>query len=357
MTGEATPGAARRLPRGAAGQGRDGRGDRAASPTSMLEHASRIEVAGRDASTSSAPAATARTRSTSRRWRRSSSPATGVPVVKHGNRAASSASGSADVLEALGRPPRPARRRGSPRSRTEAGIAFCFAPVFHPALAARRRSPRRELGVADRLQLPRPADQPGAAAVRGGRRRRRADGADHGRGASPSRGATRARLPRRRRARRADHRPRRRTVWWVRDGAVTEQTARPADVGLAAADPVEPARRRRRAQRRRRRATCSAGEPGPVRDAVLLNARHRARDGGRAERRRPCRRRARSRAAVRRRAWTRAPRPPSTPGRAGAAGRRWVETTAGVRGLTARVGRVSQPSRPRLNAASRSCEE
>ncbi len=69
----------------------------------------------------------------------------GVPVVKHGNRAASSASGSADVLEALGivvdLPP-PAVGPCLAR----AGIAFCFAPVFHPGMRHTAVA-RRELGV------------------------------------------------------------------------------------------------------------------------------------------------------------------------------------------------------------------
>ncbi len=71
--------------------------------------------------------------------------ATGTPVIKHGNRAASSATGSADVLEALGVAidvtPETVARCAS-----DIGIAFCFAPLFHPAL--RFAGPtRRELGV------------------------------------------------------------------------------------------------------------------------------------------------------------------------------------------------------------------
>jgi anthranilate phosphoribosyltransferase len=59
--------------------------------------------------------------------------AAGLPVVKHGNRAVSSQSGSADVLAALGVAfdAGPAWAR---RSLDEAGLAFCFAPQFHPAL-------------------------------------------------------------------------------------------------------------------------------------------------------------------------------------------------------------------------------
>src|SRR3712207_7495249 len=56
---------------------------------------------------------------------------TGVPVAKHGGRAASSSSGAADVLEALGVVidlPAPAVARCV----EVGGIGFFFAPVFHP---------------------------------------------------------------------------------------------------------------------------------------------------------------------------------------------------------------------------------
>ncbi len=69
----------------------------------------------------------------------------GVPVCKHGGRAASSAAGSADVLESLGVciDLGPA---GVARCVTEVGMGFCFAPRFHPAM--RHAGPvRRELGV------------------------------------------------------------------------------------------------------------------------------------------------------------------------------------------------------------------
>ena len=70
----------------------------------------------------------------------------GARVCKHGNRAASSAAGSADVLEALG----VAVDVGPEvvvRCLDEAGMAFCFAPRFHPGF--RHAGPtRRELGVA-----------------------------------------------------------------------------------------------------------------------------------------------------------------------------------------------------------------
>ncbi len=71
--------------------------------------------------------------------------AAGARVVKHGNRAASSQSGSADVLAALGvvvdLPPTAV---GPCLEQT--GIAFCFAPVFHPALKHAAQA-RKELGI------------------------------------------------------------------------------------------------------------------------------------------------------------------------------------------------------------------
>ncbi len=69
----------------------------------------------------------------------------GVPVAKHGNRAASSHCGSADVLEALG-VKIDLDAEGVARCLDEAGIAFLFAPVFHPSMA--HAGPvRRELRV------------------------------------------------------------------------------------------------------------------------------------------------------------------------------------------------------------------
>lgn len=59
--------------------------------------------------------------------------AAGVKVVKHGNRAASSKSGSADLLEALGININ-LDGIGVEKTFTELGIGFCFAPVFHPAM-------------------------------------------------------------------------------------------------------------------------------------------------------------------------------------------------------------------------------
>jgi len=71
--------------------------------------------------------------------------ASGARVAKHGNRAASSMCGSADVLEQLGvkvdLPP-----EGVARCIEGAGIGFLFAPIFHPSFRF-AGAPRRELGV------------------------------------------------------------------------------------------------------------------------------------------------------------------------------------------------------------------
>ena len=85
----------------------------------------------------------------------------GVKVAKHGNRAASSRCGSADVLEALGvkidLPP-----DGVARCIEEAGIGFCFAPIFHPAMR-HAATPRRELGVATIFNFLGPLTNPAGA--------------------------------------------------------------------------------------------------------------------------------------------------------------------------------------------------
>lgn len=88
--------------------------------------------------------------------------ACGVRVAKHGNRSASSKCGSADVLETLGvnvaAPPAVVER-----CLEQAGIAFLFAPVFHPSM--RHAGPtRKELGVRTAFNLLGPLTNPAAAA-------------------------------------------------------------------------------------------------------------------------------------------------------------------------------------------------
>ena len=87
--------------------------------------------------------------------------AAGVPVAKHGNRAITSRSGSADVLDALG-----IRIDHDADSAATAlgslGFAFLFAPAFHPAM--RHAGPtRREIGVRTAFNLLGPVTNPAGA--------------------------------------------------------------------------------------------------------------------------------------------------------------------------------------------------
>ncbi len=83
----------------------------------------------------------------------------GVPVCKHGARAASSLCGTADVLEELGvaieLPP-----EGVLRCVQEVGIGFCLAPRYHPAFRFAAPS-RREIGIATVFNLLGPMANPG----------------------------------------------------------------------------------------------------------------------------------------------------------------------------------------------------
>jgi anthranilate phosphoribosyltransferase len=191
----------------------------------------------------------------------------GGRVVKHGNRAASSACGSADLLEELGVVVNlPAA--GVQSCVESAGIGFCFAPVFHPAL--RHAGPTRsELGVATFFNflgpMCNPAQPPaqavgvadegmagvmaGVFAARGTKALvfRGTDGLDELSVAAPSR------------------------VWVVADGSVREDSINPADLGLepAAPDALRGADAAHNAAVTRR---LLDGELGAVRDAVTLNA-------------------------------------------------------------------------------------
>lgn len=85
----------------------------------------------------------------------------GLPVAKHGNRAASSKAGSADVLAALGAnistPP-----KSSERALNEIGICFMFAPLYHGA-TARVAAVRRQLGIHTCFNLLGPLSNPAGA--------------------------------------------------------------------------------------------------------------------------------------------------------------------------------------------------
>jgi anthranilate phosphoribosyltransferase len=87
--------------------------------------------------------------------------AAGVPVAKHGNRAMTSRSGSADVLDALGvRIDHDAASAGA--ALRDVGFAFMFAPDFHPAM--KHAGPtRREIGVRTAFNLIGPLTNPAGA--------------------------------------------------------------------------------------------------------------------------------------------------------------------------------------------------
>ncbi|HWA67440.1 MAG TPA: anthranilate phosphoribosyltransferase, partial [Mycobacteriales bacterium] len=191
----------------------------------------------------------------------------GATVVKHGNRAASSACGSADLLEELGvvidLPP-----AGVAACVAEANIAFCFARVFHPALR-HAGDARAEIGVPTFFNIlgplanpARPAAQavgvahgPLAAVMAGVLADRGADalvfrgddGLDELSVSAPSR------------------------VWVVAGGQVRDDTLDPAALGIAPAPP-EALRGGDAALNAAISRRFLDGEPGAVRDAVLLNA-------------------------------------------------------------------------------------
>jgi anthranilate phosphoribosyltransferase len=233
---------------------------------SMLAHATRIEVPGITVDTCGTGGDRAHTVNIST-MSAVVVAASGVRVVKHGNRAASSACGSADLLEELGVAVDLAPDRVV-ECVERAGIAFCFAPLFHPALR-HSMTARRELGVATVFNflgpLANPA-QPSRQAV--GVADARMAGvmaqvlADRGASALVFRGddgldeLTTTTTSR---------------VWWVRDGAVTEERLDPAALGIptSAPDDLRGADAAFNAEVARR---FLAGRTGPVRDAVLLNA-------------------------------------------------------------------------------------
>jgi anthranilate phosphoribosyltransferase len=85
----------------------------------------------------------------------------GLKVAKHGNRAASSRCGSADILEALG-----VKIELGPDEVSEcietAGIGFMFAPIYHPAMKY-AASPRKEIGIRTVFNILGPLTNPAKA--------------------------------------------------------------------------------------------------------------------------------------------------------------------------------------------------
>ena len=192
----------------------------------------------------------------------------GAPVCKHGNRAASSKSGSADVLEALG-----VRIDLGPgevaRCVEEVGMGFCFAPRFHAAL--RHAGPtRRELGVPTVFNFLGPLANPAGA-------RRQALGvsdpgmAERMVGVLEANGAERALVVYGHDGLDELSTGTTSTVIELRDGAVRTYAVDPAELGLAhsPAGALRGGDASTNAELTRR---VLEGERGPHRDFVLLNA-------------------------------------------------------------------------------------
>jgi anthranilate phosphoribosyltransferase len=194
--------------------------------------------------------------------------ACGIRVAKHGNRSVSSRCGSADLFEALG-----VNVSAEPavveRCLDEAGIAFFFAPTFHPSM--RHAGPtRRELGVRTAFNLLGPLTNPAGAkrqlvgvprpeltelvarslALLGTERAWVVHGAD-GLDEISTGGYTK--------------------VSECRDGEVNTFYLHPSDVGLAKSAP-DALRGGNADDNARIARQVLAGEPGPPRDVVLLNA-------------------------------------------------------------------------------------
>ncbi|GAA3859795.1 anthranilate phosphoribosyltransferase [Streptomyces sedi] len=192
---------------------------------------------------------------------------TGTRVVKHGNRAASSASGATDVLEQLGVNLDLTPRRVAEVA-VEAGITYCPAVLFHPALR-HAGSARKQLGVATFFNFLGPLTNPA-------RVRAQATGVADARMAPILAGVLAERGSSALVFRGDDGLDEltvtgTSTVWVVRDGKVTEESFDPESVGVGRS-PVEALRGGDAAYNASVARRLLEGEHGPVRDAVLLNA-------------------------------------------------------------------------------------
>ena len=194
--------------------------------------------------------------------------ATGLPVVKHGNRSMTSQSGSADVLEALGLPI-PLDAEQARRCFDALGFSYLFAPHYHPAMAAVGPI-RRALGVRTVFNMLGPLTNPAGP-------RHLVIGAFDDRAAELMAGALSGLDIERGFVIHG-------AAGWdepspigefllfdVRPGEVSRSVRDPADLGLSRCDPADlaggdPAHNADRLK------SVFGGEPGPHRDAVLLGA-------------------------------------------------------------------------------------
>ncbi|MDQ1537632.1 MAG: anthranilate phosphoribosyltransferase [Actinomycetota bacterium] len=232
----------------------------------MLAHATRVDVGGTTLDVVGTGGDRAQTVNISTMAALVSA-ASGVRVVKHGNRASSSSSGSADVLEALG-----VNLTLSPSDvaavAERAGITFCFAQQFHPSMRHAAEA-RRDLGIGTAFNFLGPLTNPAqptyaAVGVADARMAPLMAGvfADRGKDAAVFRGddgldeltiSTTSR------------------IWWVRSGVVREFSLDPESVGLQR-HPVETLRGADATHNAQVVRDLFAGSVGPIRDAVVLNA-------------------------------------------------------------------------------------
>ncbi len=231
----------------------------------MMEHASPIAVPGRLVDLVGTGGDGARTVNISTMGTIVAA-AAGARMVKHGNRAATSACGAADVLEALGvvidLPP-PATEQLA----QEAGIAFLFAPLYHPALR-HAAAPRGELGVPTFFNFLGPVANPArptaqAVGVADPRLGPILAGVLAGRGCSSLVFHGDDGLDELTTTTRS-------TVWVVHDGAVSQTAFDPAALGIGRSAP-EDLRGGDAAHNAAVARAVLAGQQGPVRDTVLLN--------------------------------------------------------------------------------------
>jgi anthranilate phosphoribosyltransferase len=232
----------------------------------MLDHAARISVPGQIVDLVGTGGDTARTVNISTMGTIAAA-AAGARMVKHGNRAASSACGTADVLEALGividLPP-----AATEQLVEEVGAGFLFAALYHPALR-HTAAPRRELGVPTVFNFLGPLANPArpkalAVGVADPRMGPILAGVLAGRGCSAlvfhgddglDELTTTASS----------------TVWIVHDGQVSQAALDPAELGIPRSAPADlkggdPGHNADVVR------AFVAGRQGPIRDTVLLNA-------------------------------------------------------------------------------------
>jgi len=191
-----------------------------------------------------------------------------LKVAKHGNRAMSSQCGSADVLEALG-----VRIELNPeqvkRCLDTAGIGFMFAPAFHPAMKY-AAAPRREIGIRTVFNILGPLTNPAGATaqVLGVAEEGLVDkmanvlqnlGCQHALVVHGNDGLDEITI--------SDSSQ----IAELKSGAVRRYTVSPEDFGLKRSSPgsLKGGTAQENADLLRR---ILAGEPGPARDVVLLNA-------------------------------------------------------------------------------------